>query len=102
MPNLFNMGNVNSWQDAVNEHMLGNAYEPYDIIERVLSKHSVDMVEVMGRSRERIVADARHEIWYFMKKLGGLSYPQIGKMFNRDHTTIMNGVNKHEKKIQDR
>ena len=29
-----------------------------------------------------------------------MSFPQIGKEFSRDHTTIMNGVSKIEKSVK--
>lgn len=46
-------------------------------------------------SRARKHARPRQAVMYLVKRLTGLSLPQIGKKFgNRDHTTVMHGVRK--------
>ena len=43
---------------------------------------------------------ARQVACYLMKYELKMSFPQIGKIFSRDHSTIMNGVSKIEKYIK--
>lgn len=47
--------------------------------------------------RERKFAHARQIAMYLSRKLTPKSYPQIGKVFKRDHTTIIYGVEAVEK-----
>ncbi|MDR3201792.1 MAG: chromosomal replication initiator protein DnaA, partial [Bifidobacteriaceae bacterium] len=54
---------------------------------------SVDDLE--GSSRSRSLVTARHIAMYLCRELTDLSLPKIGQLFSgRDHTTVMNGVNK--------
>ena len=50
---------------------------------------------LVSPSREKYLKDARPKIWTALRD-DGLSYPQIGKMFNRDHTSIMYGIREYE------
>lgn len=75
--------------------MFPNWYRPaysYDWVEtlhRVAKTYKVTPEDILGPSRKRHVTDAR---WVFMKALrakGRLSFPRIGEIANRDHTTVM-------------
>lgn len=48
--------------------------------------------ELVSPSRKDYLKWPRRKIWAMLQK-EGLSLPQIGKMFNRDHTTILHGIN---------
>lgn len=58
--------------------------------------HDVGYYEILGRSRLKTVAKARHAAWWLCRRTTDLSYPQLGKLFGRDHTTIINGVMRAE------
>ncbi len=60
------------------------------IITRVCSYYGVQRTEVMGRGRKRTIIRPRQIIQYLAYTHCGLSYPEIAKVFERDHTTIMN------------
>ena len=41
-----------------------------------------------GRSRKREYAEGRSAIWCYLHDVQGYSFPHLGRMFNRDHSTI--------------
>jgi len=47
--------------------------------------------EVLSRTRTADICNARH-ILYWLLRSEGLSYPKIGALLERDHTTILHGV----------
>lgn len=72
------------------------------IIEDVCAITGVAYRELMGRSRYHKVVDARHlAIALIAKANPDYSYPRIGKIFQRDHTTVMFAVQRHGKTRKD-
>ena len=69
-------------------------------IERVVQVTSeVTGVPVMDLlSRRRLNADERHCAMYLSVKLLGCSYPEVGRAFGRDHTSVYYAVKKLEKR----
>lgn len=60
-----------------------------ETLHKVAAIYRVSPDDIMGRSRKRHITDAR---WVFIKATrakGRLSYPRIGEILGRDHTTIM-------------
>lgn len=58
-------------------------------LEQVAAIYKVTPEDILGTSRKEYLTDAR---WVFMKALrakGRLSFPVIGKIVNRDHTTVL-------------
>lgn len=53
----------------------------------------LDVADVMGASRQRDVLDAR-AVTYYAAHLAGDNYSQIGRVMNRDHSTVMAGVSR--------
>ena len=60
-------------------------------VKHVTKEHHVLLDEVLGRERTAQVAAARRECWIHMKELG-FSYPEIGRIWNRDHSTVMKAI----------
>jgi chromosomal replication initiator protein len=52
------------------------------------------VTDLCGSSRHKTVAMARHELMAWFRARTGLSYPEIGMVFGRDHTTIISAVQK--------
>lgn len=83
--------------------LLGGA-EPTNVtVDKIFSaiekKYDVDKSELIGNSRVKNVAQARHIAIYLIKTITDISYPSIGKLFNRNHSTIISSVEVIEKKI---
>lgn len=65
------------------------------IVESVGARHGVSVKAIMSEDRGRVVVRARHEAWaevYVYRP--HWSYPELGRRFNRDHSTIMYGIKK--------
>jgi chromosomal replication initiation ATPase DnaA len=61
--------------------------------------HDVTMIELVGRRRTQALSAARQELWAELYARGHWSYPRLGELFDRDHTTIMAGVASYERRL---
>lgn len=66
-----------------------SAAEPY--IRRICVLHGLTPALLLSRSRRRTVAYARQDLMLALRE-DGWSLPQIGHVLDRNHTTIMQGV----------
>lgn len=57
----------------------------------VADVHNVHIRDLLGTGREKRVVRARAHLYKHARDMG-LSYPRIGKIFGRDHTTIMHAL----------
>ena len=60
------------------------------IIDRVGKKYGVPREDILGRKRTKHIAHTRAVCIYIIRKITDMSFPTIGKMFDRDHSTIIN------------
>ena len=69
-----------------------------DMAQRIMvdycAKHHVDVSDIMGASRKRYLVIRRHRIISKIRKETALSLPEIGKLMNRDHSTILYAIYK--------
>lgn len=72
------------------------------IVAEVAKAYGYTSDDIMGRSLDRKLSAARHAAYYEVRmQRPWLSYPQIGRLFGgRDHTTILYGIRKHERKVR--
>ena len=78
----------------------GNALPtPSLIISQVSKVYNLDENVLRGTQKNKRTAEARQVAIYLIRKLTNLSTPDIGKEFNRDHTTILHSINKIEESI---
>ena len=70
------------------------------IICRVCEFYKVDIEDLFSKNRKKDVAFARHVCMYILKDRNGLSLSRIARLFNRDHTSVLYGVNKVMAEIQ--
>jgi chromosomal replication initiation ATPase DnaA len=69
----------------------GNLNEEAD---RIAFRHNTTVAEIISKSREQHVCNARYELMAAMWRKG-LSTPAIGRIVGgRDHTTVLAGVKK--------
>lgn len=54
--------------------------------------------EIELLSKRRGFSDQRHIAMYLSIKLLGMSYPEVGRLFSRDHTTVLRACKKVEKR----
>ena len=79
----------------------GNALPtPSLIINQVCKFYSIDESVLRGTLKNKGTAEARHIAVYLIRQLTNLSTPDIGKEFNRDHTTVLHSIEKIEKMLK--
>lgn len=63
----------------------------FPLLDDVCRRHAVTPTEVCGRGRTKNIVKARHEVWWRLRnrRVSTFSYPEIGRLFQCDHTTIM-------------
>ncbi len=59
------------------------------IVERVSKKYGVAVEDIYSRKRTKHIAFARSASVYIIRKITDMSFPEIGKLFDRDHSTII-------------
>ena len=69
------------------------------IFAAVYRKYGIPKEELTGNRRTREIAQARHIAIYLIRKITEMSLPNIGKIFGRDHTTILSSCETVEKKL---
>jgi hypothetical protein len=62
--------------------------------------YHVSSALITSRSREYAVVIPRHVVFYLLRKLIGARYAAIGRVFKRDHGTVLGGVKSVENQVQ--
>lgn len=63
-----------------------------DIVRQTCETHDVTRDAIFSKNRSKKVVMARAIIYDRIRKELGWSYPKIGKLFGRDHTTVLHGI----------
>lgn len=75
------------------------------VIAAACEKYGVSEADIMACKRVQAHIQARRECWWRTRQMldyygRPFSYPQIALWFDRDHTTIRDGVRKHEAELK--
>jgi chromosomal replication initiation ATPase DnaA len=62
-------------------------------VAKIVRSHHVTMFETCSRVNTAKVVEARHEVWGYLRSLG-FSYPEIGRLWNAHHTTVLAALGK--------
>ena len=72
------------------------------LMEKITADHcrkgSLKPHYIHGPSREKKIVKMRHDIWREIYETRKFSFPEIGRHFGRDHTTVLYGVNKSKER----
>ncbi len=63
------------------------------IFSAVYRKYGVPKEDLVGPKRNKEIANARHISIYLIRELTEMSYPNIAKIYGRDHSTIITSYN---------
>ncbi|HEY7112920.1 MAG TPA: chromosomal replication initiator protein DnaA [Thermoanaerobaculia bacterium] len=75
---------------------------PAEILKSVASHYGLRVSDLKARSNAKPIAFPRQVAMYLCRKLTGLSYPEIGRLFNdKHHSTVMHSVEKIERLVED-
>lgn len=69
------------------------------MVSEVAAKHGIAAKDIFSDRRAVKLCRARHECFWRMREETILSFPQIGRFFHRDHSTIMSGCKKHARRM---
>jgi chromosomal replication initiator protein len=71
-------------------------------IQRIVAAYfNVSLDKMLGKSHEPFYAHPRQIAVYIARKVGRHSYPRLGIMFDRDHTTMVYAVREVERRMVD-
>ena len=70
-------------------------------IQEVAESYTISVCRMMAYDSHADISKIRHEAMWKARKLSGLSYPLLGKLFGgRDHSTIVHGVRAYEERLR--
>jgi chromosomal replication initiation ATPase DnaA len=72
-----------------------------ELAREVCARRGVLLRELCGDARCRSVSQARQELWWRIRPHPErrYSYPEIARLFDRDHTTVLAGIEAHRRRI---
>lgn len=56
---------------------------------------------ILSSDRSKSFAQARHAAFFVARELTGRSWPELGKLFRRDHSSVIVGARKAEKRASE-
>ena len=65
-----------------------------NIITTAATRTGIPIVELIGKTRRRDIVMARHCVMWIMRKKQHMTLSMIGKVFDRDHTSVIHGITK--------
>ena len=70
------------------------------IFTAIYKKYNIKKEDIIGSRRTKEVAAARHLAIYLVRTITEMSLPNIGKVFNRNHATVMSSIEVAEKRVR--
>jgi len=71
------------------------------ILNAVQTRHDVSRADIIGKDRQKPIANARNLAMYIIRQVLGLSNKSIGEIFgNRDHSTVISNLKAAERLIK--
>ncbi len=85
------------------QELTGGVVPTQVIIDKVFTciqrKYGIDKKTLIGKSRTKDVAFTRHIAIYLIREMTDMSYPSVGKIFDRNHSTVISSCETIEKKL---
>jgi chromosomal replication initiator protein len=73
----------------------------YDgIVTVVCERFGLRPIDLASRRRSRHIALPRHVAMYLCRRLLNASFPRLGELFQRDHSTVIHGVTSVERRLK--
>ncbi len=70
------------------------------IFTSIYKRYNIKKEDILGARRTKEIVAARHLAVYLVSTITGMSQSSIGKVFNRDHSTIVSSLSVAEKRIR--
>jgi chromosomal replication initiator protein len=65
----------------------------------VYKKYNIKREEIVSSKRTKEIANARHITVYIIRQITDMSLPNIGKIIERDHSTVISSIETVEKRM---
>jgi len=91
------------------QHLLDQYHQPFvnsskakiaAVIRDTAEKYGITEKELLSTSRKKKFVSPRQEAIYRIRNEVQKSMPEIGRIFDRDHTTILHALEKHAERIK--
>ncbi len=69
------------------------------IASEVAEAHSISLDDLLGPSHKRKFSWPRQHAYAEVRRRTNLSWPAIGRRFDRDHTSCLKGAQRHQERI---
>jgi chromosomal replication initiator protein len=79
-------------RDLVSPGLSGRTLTPNSILLAVARFYGVKVDDLRSKSRHKAIVEPRQIAMYLLREDGHLSTPDIGRLLNRDHTTVLHGL----------
>lgn len=80
----------------------GGGFKPVEVVIREeMEVSGLTLDDVMQKSKRQKFCDFRQRLYWRLRHESGLSFPKIGKLVGRDHTTICHGVARYQEIIDE-
>lgn len=76
--------------------------KPQRILEMVAEFYGFEAMDLLKQCRRHEYVTARQIAWYLHRMITGATLPELGKMYGRDHTTVLHGLRSFKKKLESR
>jgi chromosomal replication initiator protein len=64
-----------------------------NLIKDVCEEYGIEMDDLFSKSRYRILVEPRQVLFYILHKKLNIPCQKVGKMFDKNHATILHGAN---------
>lgn len=71
----------------------------YGFVRKLCQDRGVTLRAVLSPDRHKYITMVRHELMALVYASTDLSLPEVGRAFQRDHTTCISGIRKHEARL---
>lgn len=71
-----------------------NKADPFKVLRVVAHAYTLTVDDLTGRDRHKNTAEARLVAYWLLRTRTSLSFPEIGRVLGKDHTSVMSGVRK--------
>ena len=69
------------------------------LVKHVCKRYGFTHTQLIGDARPARLVEARHELWWLVRTISGMSYPKMAQLARRDHSSIIHGVAKFGNKL---
>jgi chromosomal replication initiation ATPase DnaA len=72
----------------------------FSVVQAIAAEHGMTTLKLVSRLRYRSIFRARAHALCVLRHTTLWSYPELGRLFSLDHTSIMHAVGQHEAELE--